>query len=126
MSDLTIEKLVAVQRQVQSLAPAYGIPEIRESDMALQRSQAKTYPKRRAKSASHLRRMNKKWLKRYGYKYAPGAFLMDTSALSLGFGDGAPYGRQILFVHPSLMKEVRRTFKEVESATLLKSFAWGV
>jgi hypothetical protein len=71
-------------------------PEIRETTAAVQHTQTKVYPKRKARTPAHLKRMNKKWLKRYGSTATPAAFLMNCSAL------GHP-GKQILFVHPTLM-----------------------
>lgn len=41
----------------------------------------KTYPKRKAKSVSHWRRMDKKWRKRYGFKKEPCAYRLGSNHL---------------------------------------------
>lgn len=109
---LTVGKLLAMKRQIDALGPAP--PEIRESIHAVQRLQARVYPKRKAKNASHLRRMNKKWTRRYGFVLKPAAFMMDTSCLTLGFGNVGRPGRQILFVHPDLMAVARSALQHSE------------
>lgn len=102
----TMEKILEASRRVEALGPMP--PEIRESIYAVQRVQARVYPKRKAKNASHLRRINNKWKRRYGFVDKPGAFLLDASALDLMplglFGRLPAFPRrQILFVHPDLM-----------------------
>lgn len=97
---LTVAKLLDIQRAFRMVP---DIPEIRESPFAVQRRQARVYARRRAKSDAHHRRMNKKWLKRYGEVEKPAAFVMDTSLIS---GRG-----KIMFVHPEVMKLVRQHFK---------------
>jgi hypothetical protein len=58
----------------------------------------KVYPKRRAKSSSHWRRMDKKWRKRYGFKPdQPAMFKMA----------GGIVGPETLVVHPALMPKLR-------------------
>ena len=55
----------------------------------------RAYPKRRARSDRHWRRMNKKWLKRYGITWLPTAWQMDL-------------GHEVLIiVHPALAPEYR-------------------
>ena len=98
---LTVAKLLEIQRSVRMVP---DIPEIRESPFAVQRRQARVYARHRAKSAAHHRRMNKKWLKRYGEIETPAAFVMDTDLLG--------GRRKIMFVHPVLMDKVRSHFKE--------------
>jgi hypothetical protein len=76
-----------------------GIPlRIVETTAACTYERVKTYPKRRAKNASHLRRMNNKWLRRYGMRGVPQAYML---------------GGETLVVHPMLALEYRRALKEV-------------
>lgn len=64
--------------------------------------QRRVYPKRRAKSAIHHRRMQKKWLKRYGTYIKPAMYWVQHPA--------APGGK-LLVVHPALLPELRLTCK---------------
>lgn len=65
----------------------FGGVRLIESSAALERVQKKVYPKRKARNVAHLRRMNNKWRKRYGFVYKPTVYqLGDTFC-----------------VHPSLM-----------------------
>lgn len=108
-----LEQILEAQRRIEALGPAP--PEIRVTEHAVQRTQARIYPKHKAKNASHLRRMNNKWRRRYGFIVKPAALLMDASALQLGMfvrQRRAP-GKQILFVHPSLMPMIEAAFKPV-------------
>ena len=109
---LTVDKLLKMKRQIDALGPAP--PEIRESINAVQWLQARVYAKRRAKNASHLRRMNNKWKRRYGFVGKPAAYLMDTSKFDSVWGWP---GKRILFVHPDLMAVARRALSESDAAT---------
>lgn len=60
------------------------------------RVRAKIYPKRRSKNDSHFRRMNKKWLKRYGYKNVPTAYEI---------GD-------MIVAHPEIVRQIKERFKK--------------
>ena len=102
-STLTVESLLEIQRTIRAVPV---LPELRESELAVQRSQRRVYARRRAKSVAHWQRMNKKWLKRFGETLTPAAFEADT-----GIAWGVP-SKKILFVHPELMKLVRRHLKE--------------
>lgn len=75
----------------------HGIPII-ESWAAVERSRARIYPKRKAKSPRHWQRMDKKWRKRFGFKEKPAIFKAA----------GGVVGRETFFVHPALMPEIRR------------------
>lgn len=99
---LALDIILEAQRR---LAAMPAIPEIRESIHAVQMVQARVYPKRKAKNAAHLRRMNNKWKRRYGVRAEPGAFLMDLSLSGLGRG-------KVLFVHPTLMEAARQALGE--------------
>ena len=54
----------------------------------------RVYPKRKAKSDSHWRRMDKKWAKRYGHKQEPMMYVM-------------PHG---IVTHPILLSRIRQEF----------------
>jgi hypothetical protein len=72
----------------------FGGIRIIESTAAVRRERVKTYPKRKARTPAHWARMDKKWLKRYGWHEVPQAYMFngDLSGMALGKG---------LFVHPS-------------------------
>lgn len=55
----------------------------------------RTYAKRKARSDRHWRRMNKKWLKRYGITWLPTAWQMDLGS------------EIVIVVHPALAPEYR-------------------
>jgi hypothetical protein len=101
---LTVGKLLAM---MQELNAAYRAPppmRMVESWHAVQQGgRVKRYPKRRAKSERHWRRMEKKWTKRYGFKQEPCAYRMDGSAL------GMPY--DMLVVHPTLAPQYRSALR---------------
>lgn len=60
------------------------------------RVRAKIYPKRRSKNDSHFRRMDKKWLKRYGYKNVPTSYQMGNTIVA----------------HPEIVRQIRERFKK--------------
>ena len=66
-----------------------------ESLAAVERSRAKLYPKRKAKSPRHWARMDKKWRKRFGFREKPCVFYSNNS---MG---------EAFFVHPALMPQLR-------------------
>jgi hypothetical protein len=72
------------------------------SDAAGEVRQRRPYPKRRAKSAIHHRRMQKKWLKRYGTYIKPAMYWVQHPM--------APGGK-LLVVHPALLPELRASCK---------------
>lgn len=104
---LTLGKLMEMKRRIDALGPAP--PEIRESVHAVERLQARVYPKRKAKNASHLRRMNNKWRRRYGFVLKPAAYMMDASYLLADLENAGRPRRQILIIHPHLMAIARRS-----------------
>jgi hypothetical protein len=69
-----------------------------ESPAACTYERVRTYPKRRAKNASHLRRMNNKWLRRYGMRAVPQAYML---------------GEDTLVVHPALANEYRMAVNQM-------------
>lgn len=76
------------------------------SDSATSRGRTRTYAKRRAKSARHWRRMDKKYLKRYGYNMVPDAYQLGDT----------------LIVHPALKAQIEATFKEVSARSALDNW----
>lgn len=90
---LTVNEILETARRIRRIPMP---PEIRVSEHAVQKQQTRVYPRRKAKNESHVRRMNKKWLRRYGYSLKPAAYVMDTSMLG---GRG-----KIMLVHPSLYR----------------------
>ncbi len=86
----------SIQRVERELSPRPPPLKIEESTLATKDGgPARTYPKRKAKSVSHWRRMNKKWLKRYGIKRVPCMYKLDTSYMT-----GKP--GITLLVHPTI------------------------
>lgn len=84
----------------------YNGIKIVESVLAVTRHQARVYPKRRANTPAHLKRMNKKWLKRYGYRQEPAMYLMRQPSLFGGLGE------EIILAHPALAAKVRAELSE--------------
>lgn len=75
-----------------------------ESDIALEWIPSRVYAKRKAKNASHLKRMRNKWEKRYGGHHKPTAFSI-------------PYeGKLCIFVHPSLMGSFKEAIPAASQA----------
>lgn len=72
---------------------------IRSSLLAVNTEQAKRHRKRRSQSASYHRRVQKKWLKRFGTKQVPCAYVIDNGFLG-GVG-------QTLIAHPSIVERLR-------------------
>lgn len=71
------------------------MPRIIESEACTEPGpRVKTYPKRKARTPAHWRRMDKKWLKRYGHTRVP---CMYESRY-----DGS------IFVHPMLARDLYR------------------
>jgi hypothetical protein len=99
----TLAHLLEAKRRVDALGPPIGAVKIIQSTNAVLKQQAKVYPKRKAKNAAHLRRMNNKWRKRYGFTYKPTIFEMNLGATGLGQG-------KVFVVHPALMPRLRDAF----------------
>lgn len=109
---LTAEGLLANFRRLQAMvadvAPPPPPSKIVECAWAVMNGQrVKTYPRRKAKTPAHWRRMDKKWMKRYGFKQQPCVFTINGDALELAFGM-----RQstVFMVHPSLMRDFMAQF----------------
>jgi hypothetical protein len=83
-----------------------GIKVIESAAATEQGGRVKVYPKRKAKSEAHWRRMDKKWRKRYGYARKPCMYMMNTAATLFG-----SRGDRVLVVHPSLMPQLRATIQ---------------
>jgi predicted lipoprotein len=87
-----IERLNAVQ-----FVPSINI---RESVHAVRFDQIKKHKKVRNQSEAYHRRIDKKWLKRYGKNSVPCAYTIDNSLMG-----GV---RKTLIAHPDVIKELKR------------------
>jgi hypothetical protein len=97
---LTLETLRKAIEMVESV-PRVPRIEMLQSVHAIEKAgRVKTYPKGKAKSASHWRRMDKKWAKRYGYRYKPSAYWLQMPDESV----------RRLIVHPALYQKYRTAF----------------
>lgn len=88
--------LADVEREIEALrqmAPA-APPRVRESPYAMQTVPARVHKKRRNQSYAYHQRVQKKWVKRWGTKQVPCAYMVDAAAIG---GSG-----KILLVHPDL------------------------
>ena len=84
----------------------FGLPVIQSFAAIGPSRRARRYPKRKARTAAHWRRMDKKWLKRYGY--TPGEPQMYKLRSPLD-------GRETLIVHPALMPKLIAAVKEMRA-----------
>lgn len=75
---------------------------VRESKLALTTAPAKVHKHRRGQTKAYHARIQKKWTKRFGTKQVPGAYMIDTHAVSL-FGRG----EKVLVAHPEILKELK-------------------
>jgi hypothetical protein len=102
--NLTVEALLSMRDRLKALPPVPHV-KIFESDAAVQRGDpVKVYPKHKARTPAHLKRMRKKWIKRYGYTQVACIFEMRNGL----FGAN----ERIIVVHPSLARQLRAAFKE--------------
>ncbi len=85
-----VERAIEALRQMAPAAP----PRVRESPYAMQTVPARVHKKRRNQSDAYHQRVQKKWVKRWGTKQVPGAYMIDAAAIG---GSG-----KILVVHPAL------------------------
>ena len=94
---LTATEIMAKQREFEAIMRPVS-PRLRlveNSGAMLPGPPARTYARRRARSRHHWKRINKKWLKRYGITWIPTAYQMDL-------------GHEIwIVVHPALAPEYR-------------------
>lgn len=94
---MTCHEMLARMREAEEIlrrqAKVPRLHLVEDASAVLPGPPVRTYAKCRAKSESHWRRMNKKWLKRYGITWLPTAYQMDL-------------GHQIwIIVHPTLTRE---------------------
>jgi hypothetical protein len=95
-STLTAEALLQTIREFGALPPVPPPVRIYESSAAVEQGpRVRTYARRRARTEAHWRRMDKKWLKRYGYRMLPTAYRVDL-----------PHETMVV-VHPLLVREFR-------------------
>jgi hypothetical protein len=72
---------------------------VKESPLATQSTPVKKHKHRRGQSASYHRRVQKKWLKRFGSKHVPCMYMINDAWLG---GSG-----KMLVVHPAFMKSIK-------------------
>lgn len=85
----------------------FGAPRVRlmvTTAATMQGPRVRTYAKRRAKSPRHWARMDKKYLKRYGFQSLPTAYQAQGGL----FGAG----ELVIFVHPALEREYRNAIRQ--------------
>lgn len=107
-STLTLGKIMDACRQVEALGPPPPSVRIYETESAVRNGpRTRVYPRRRAKSERHWRRMDKKWTKRYGFQMLPTAYEAQCDI----------FGRPeiSIFVHPALAGEYRNALKAAEA-----------
>ena len=105
-SALTMEKLRESMRRMQEIVRDVPPPvRIIESALATKDGgRVRTYPKRRAKSESHWRRMDKKWRKRYGFHRVPCAYWINQP-------EWAWPGGRCLVAHPAIAVQIRAALR---------------
>lgn len=100
MSNL-LNVIMDAKRRIEALGPPPPNFKIVQSPAAVkQGARVRTYAKRRAKSPAHWRRIDKKWLKRFGYRSEPAAYQMP---------DGR--GNILLVVHPTLYPQYAKALQ---------------
>lgn len=71
---------------------------------AVELVQAKIYPKHKSKNASHHKRINAKWRRRYGVVGRPASYIVNLPA--------SPWGAErMLVVHPTIWATVKAELK---------------
>ncbi len=86
---LTLDGLLAgmekAKRELEQAAPLFagGALQVRESQYATRTEPTRLHKKRRNQSAAYHRRVQKKWVKRWGTKQVPCAYLIDNGVLGL-------------------------------------------
>jgi hypothetical protein len=111
-ANLTAGKLREACARLQALASPPPIRIIESEFATREGGRVKTYPKRKAKSESHWRRMDKKWRKRYGFARVPCMYRMKTPLWAFGADAG-----EYLVVHPSLVAQLRASLRRIEGRT---------
>lgn len=103
--NLTVETLLAMRDRLAAISHVPNV-KIFESEAAVQRGDpVKVYPKHKAATPAHLKRMRKKWIKRYGYKQVPCIYEMRNGL----FGAN----ERIIVAHPSLAWQIRAAFQRI-------------
>jgi hypothetical protein len=89
MGTLTLDGLrqsiEVAMRELENAAPLFagGALQVRESQYATMTEPTRTHKKRRNQSEAYHRRVRKKWVKRWGTKQVPCAYLIDNGVLGL-------------------------------------------
>lgn len=116
---LTLEKILEVGRKLDEaqaenrrrsmadmaagLFSPFGGVRVRESPLAVKEAPVRPHKRRRNQSAAYHRRIQKKWVKRYGVKREPCVLVLD----------GGAYGLGSMFVVPPGMRQALRDAAEV-------------
>lgn len=96
-----LDMIMDAKRRIEALGPAPPNFKLVQSPSALKRGpRVRTYAKRRAKSLRHWHRIDKKWLKRFGYRMEPTAYQLP---------DGR--GNMLLVVHPILYPQYAKALR---------------
>ncbi len=113
------EILANMERAIEALAklePA-GPLQVRESPYATQTVPARVHKKRRNQRDAYHQRVQKKWVKRWGTKQVPGAYVVDASAIG---GSG-----KILIMHPILGRAAFKSLGPCPEVFFSPRDAWG-
>lgn len=107
-STLTLGSLLASLERVKDALDRFepAVPPIiamQESWVAVLHAPRRTHRHRKNQSLAYHKRVQKKWLKRFGAKEVPTAYMLDTSALA----PWAARGR-ILVCHPVIADQMRK------------------
>lgn len=110
----TAEALLASIKQVRAEMERFTPLEpmrIMENSLCLRQSDRpnKIHKVRRWMSESYHRRIQKKWIKRWGYAQEPTAYILP--AQKTGFGD---YAESLVVMHPILAAQLREQARQEE------------
>jgi hypothetical protein len=101
---LTAESLIRMRERLAAIPVAPTIKIFVSDTATKQGAPRRIYPKHRSKSPAHLRRMRKKWEKRYGFRRDPCIYEMRNGL----FGAS----ERIIVVHPMLERQLRQAMRE--------------
>lgn len=99
--DGLLDGIEKAKRELEQAAPLFagGALQVRESQYATRTEPARMHKKRRNQSSAYHRRVQKKWVKRWGTKQVPCAYLIDNGVLGLP--------GSTLVAHPQYVAELR-------------------
>jgi hypothetical protein len=100
MTTLTQEAILRAMEEVaRTLKPMPRPMRIVENALAVKAVPVRKHQRRRGQTGAYHRRVQKKWMKRFGTKQVPCAYMVDNSYLG-GVG-------QTMIAHPSLVAKLR-------------------